>query len=90
MASIKKIDSIQFDVLLDDGKPATIKFNYRDGTFRPDMAELSFSATPDGINIATMSFNYSAFEMEVNYHEDVQFNSNEFMKMLGYEAGTDY
>lgn len=83
MASIKKIDSIQFDVLLDDGRSATIKFNYRDGTFRPDMAELSLSSDPDGVNIATISFNWSAFEMEIDYHEDVQFDSNSFMAMLG-------
>ena len=64
---IEKVNGITFDVELDNGKNAIIKFKFKDGSLLPDMSELSFVSNPDK-NIARMSFNYSAFDMKIEYH----------------------
>lgn len=79
---IVKTNSIQFNVELDDGRSATVKF-------KPTRTELSANCSLHG-NIITATFSFNASEMVVDYSEDVQFNNNAFMKMLGYEIDTDY
>lgn len=79
---IVNINSGQFDVQLDDGRSATVKII-------PNKAELSVTCSLSE-NIMTMSFIYSAFEMEIGHYEDVQFNRNEFMEMLGCGTGTEH
>lgn len=78
---IVKANSIQFDVELDDGRSAIMKF-------KPTTTQFSANCSPCE-NIMTVSFSFSSFEMEVGNYEDVQFNNNAFMKMLGYETDSD-
>lgn len=85
---IEKVNGIMFDVELDNGKNAIIKFKVKDGFLLPDMAELSFTANYDE-HIARVSFNYSAFEIEIDYLADVQFDISTFREMLGCGTGTE-
>lgn len=67
---IKKVNSIVIDVELDDGRLVTLNFKIRDGHPIPELTSLEL-VNDTGVlpqRTATLSFNYSAFELETIYH----------------------
>lgn len=59
---IREVNTITFDVDMESGKHQTLIFRFSDGKATEENTSIAFDHNN---NVATVSFNYSAFELEI-------------------------
>jgi len=62
---IKKVEQMVFKVLMDDGSTKHLIFDIKNGFVGSDMVSLEFNRDLDGESIATIRFNYTAYNLTI-------------------------